>query len=1785
MKKTILLVLTLFSCTLMVSAAPTFNLNGGQWIELTNDALFEDLFREEYTQFATPKATYTNIAGDYVSGKIDTNNKPNGVAGYAENYIIDFVTKPGYGWKWLGDYIKTATPSMEKQTSETYWRYEVQGFFSAIAKHHYLQAGNYTNAGKPEEWGNYYKAGHGPTRENYKFVGWNTNQNATSGTFYNWDDIKSNNNTYYAIWKKVIYFDLNGGTPDPTTMTNSDLWNEFKKDYKTYYNKDISSDTIDKVSEAINRTCKDFVTDNNSSWKWLGDYLISKNSANPNNHGGPEAAWTFLIHRFFNSSESTGSQWLPENDGGNFPISSFENNGKPEIWMPYYMAYYAFTVDFRNKTKKGSDTFTGWYAVDTLYDSYDAVPAGTTLVAIYGGKFIWGDAGETNIPHYEVADDEVAITILTNFAGINDPELTKTWKYHYDAIVLGATSPVTWEIHKKNSDNTFTNVTNDGTNPLNIITYSVANNFKIKITRKDDVLKGGQFRLVAKNANGHSVRKDFWVPTRPKGFKEMDETGKEILNSDPMIKPYVYAYDLRAKYDPVNLLYNFIFNPNATFTTGKIHLHRKYKDANNADQEDTKSFDFHTHPVSYDPDDNHYWVGITDKEIYDGIPNTSVENAQVTWDVELTNDPVEDFGYLRQGVITNGYTGVLAVNKAPLTPTFGRVYTFFNPKTKDANGNPVEASHKESYIFTADVIKEKVAREKAEIYAKRREGVKNSFKDGSRDNFEWDRIARMAIDIEGDVYFSDKGDANPGIFIGRIDQNDTEYMPIYRFFKNNDGSALTIDNTDSYQTDQEAIGISNKHSEWGDRIAYPIIKNGKTEVASAIMAVDTYEKADGTVQLFAYAKGHSPKSHSDANSTGNNHNTYHYDHMVADEKAGYIPYHSILIYELGNIKDPTKDIDTTWNKAPTKVIPIWCNHHVAHTANIWATEKGMWIAHERGLGLQNTWAASLLFYDGLPGDNSEVSNPANTDQLGTYNSGMETYTRNPDGKTYTHHPDRRINGSEGGTLAVNDENTLLVLQNATKQLLVFEIKWKIEKDTEGKVTHRTPTLTLINVYEHDLNGAINQMNFDYAGNLFCAGANGLTVFAFPEVGLYKKDGEKKFETANAEGLTGNHPDKNTSVVPAQERFMLSTELYYDVIFENKNGEGDESWHNPENWKNKYMPHAKDNARIDDHVTISTPNAVVGTIDLNKNRRSNNEVPMVTITPTGSLHYTGTWKENTMNKTDEDILTHTNQKVVSIEDGHPTYVAQGEEPGSSIIKKCDPITDPNLIVIQTNKKTGQLGTLRHNVEIPATVQLSAHGRFKEVTTSPIVDYNPWQHIALPFKQGAAGENFYGTIMYRWRETKRNWLEINDIYLPLYRFNGYLLSHDNKYYPLGDNEEAQPHILKGVLKPYVDEVGTNDENDKNTLDVFTQISTKDENIEKGYRIDKILLAYNAEGEVGQAGVNAGWNYLGNSWTAPIYIQNFELSDFSKTGASEDYEAVIGKPDGAEATIYLYAEDNSLLYQAVPIKLFKELGIDRPVIPALYSFYVRATEPDASLTMDYRRLTTPPVEPVAASEVEPQAVQQRRVKTMQHERMHIGIKGEKGDTDNLYLFEGAQYTNDFDNGYDATKMSGDAAYLAATTELGDMAVLAVPAIEGTYLKFSKNWSTNYTFTFNYNGTDALSLEDMYLNTLTPIATGSTYSFTATDNDASRFRIVRKQDGNDTTTELWNVWANENNLYMDNPTGELVDVKVYSADGQLVLHKQTYESVTTLKVPMHGVYTIQLTTANNVRTIKHIL
>lgn len=268
----------------------TYVLNGGivrseaQITVPTNEDLIAN-FKNAYNTYYGATIATTREIDNFLSVGATSNN-----GGVGSNVSI-ILKDANSGWKWLGDYILTIAGTTDN--TEYWWRTNAIGFFTQ-AKSYRLGATQYysadfSTAGQPPAWGPAYLAAH------------------------------SNTNV----------------EPQPTL---EELCANFIAKYKEYFSyTNSSSYTCSNVSNFLyagsqaGHLVANMMTDANSGWKWLGDYITTVSGSFSLNS---DARWRYSISAFFNANAGNASYNV-----------DFSTAGQPAAWKAAWDAAHTTTAD------------------------------------------------------------------------------------------------------------------------------------------------------------------------------------------------------------------------------------------------------------------------------------------------------------------------------------------------------------------------------------------------------------------------------------------------------------------------------------------------------------------------------------------------------------------------------------------------------------------------------------------------------------------------------------------------------------------------------------------------------------------------------------------------------------------------------------------------------------------------------------------------------------------------------------------------------------------------------------------------------------------------------------------------------------------------------------------------------------------------------------------------------------------------------------------------------------------------------------------------------------------------------------------------------------------------------------------------------------------------------------------------------------------------------------------------------------------------------------------------
>ena len=267
-----------------------------------------------------------------------------------------------------------------------------------------VAAADFSQAGKPEAWGETYQIAMGtsatlpssvketyviptPKKDGDVFVGWYNNPRGQGSKI---TSIPAGyKGTIYAIWQyenpdsdkeiNIVTWVLNGGiVPGGEVPSNEELWVAFMDGFNAYYtgysneSGTFKTRTTRPITEVLEFTWTnigalglDFMTDPESPWKWLGDYILSVASAQGISIT-TDSEWRQQFYAFFNCTNVSKKA-----DGTTVgPTIDFTEAGKPDAWGVAYQIAHEITGELPTTITapytlptpvRDGYIFVGWY--------------------------------------------------------------------------------------------------------------------------------------------------------------------------------------------------------------------------------------------------------------------------------------------------------------------------------------------------------------------------------------------------------------------------------------------------------------------------------------------------------------------------------------------------------------------------------------------------------------------------------------------------------------------------------------------------------------------------------------------------------------------------------------------------------------------------------------------------------------------------------------------------------------------------------------------------------------------------------------------------------------------------------------------------------------------------------------------------------------------------------------------------------------------------------------------------------------------------------------------------------------------------------------------------------------------------------------------------------------------------------------------------------------------------------------------------------------------------------
>lgn len=337
--------------------------------------------------------------------------------------------------------------------------------------------------------------------------------------------------------------------------------------------------------------------------------------------------------------------------------------------------------------------------------------------------------------------------------------------------------------------------------------------------------------------------------------------------------------------------------------------------------------------------------------------------------------------------------------------------------------------------------------------------------------------------------------------------------------------------------------------------------------------------------------------------------------------------------------------------------------------------------------------------------------------------------------------------------------------------------------------------------------------------------------------------------------------------------------------------------------------------------------------------------------------------------------------------------------------------------------------------------------------------------------------------------------------------------------------------------------------------------------------------------------GYNLFGNSYTAAIKINQIKFPNTA-----------------VEKTVYIYNtgtfsewafnkdnhdNDNPGEYIVVPSNVGHIMGVDQ--IPSMQGFMLKFkpsqtkfNKNDEHVTFNYNKIV---------SNDKPQRI---GVRNGSEEAGYLKVKLEgKTSADVLWLIETPEATDNFDDGYDGSKLVGlsSSAAIFAQEEDNNLQVKSSNSIIDKAFCFQANKDKKYQLTIVKSNLDKyadLQLLDLKTKTLTPIGRDTTvYSFTSEDNGDidKRFMFVNHKTPTDiydeSSVDFLDAYLTDNNtLVINNMTVSEGIMSILGAAGSTVATGKT--PIGFSKIPINlssGVYVVAIKAGKKTKNVKIVI
>ncbi|HML66118.1 MAG TPA: T9SS type A sorting domain-containing protein [Dysgonomonas sp.] len=327
--------------------------------------------------------------------------------------------------------------------------------------------------------------------------------------------------------------------------------------------------------------------------------------------------------------------------------------------------------------------------------------------------------------------------------------------------------------------------------------------------------------------------------------------------------------------------------------------------------------------------------------------------------------------------------------------------------------------------------------------------------------------------------------------------------------------------------------------------------------------------------------------------------------------------------------------------------------------------------------------------------------------------------------------------------------------------------------------------------------------------------------------------------------------------------------------------------------------------------------------------------------------------------------------------------------------------------------------------------------------------------------------------------------------------------------------------------------------------------------------------------------GMNLIGNSFTAAIPITssainlggvtlNDNTAYLFNTGTRDQWR----KLDGG-AVMGVAAGQ----YQAVPFNLSGQAGIPDRIL-SMHTFMLNVTTP-GNIILKYDELTK---NELNSSTITPwKSAELRSSTTTELPHIVMDVIAE-GSADRVWLFEQADATTGFDNGWDGYKIKeGEIiqTYVSGSDQ-SDYQIATVSEIEGTTIAVKSALSESYTI--NFSVTPDVEHRKLYLKNLVtgryyPIVNNEKYTIArSASSGIDRFLVTASSSTitDDALASLLTIYVLNNIITVNNQTEEDCIATVYDMMGRTVANKQVHKNeiteFTELSYGRTGIYIVKV-------------